>query len=1641
MIADREVCTSEAVGNKLRAVLQMDTDDDTLMRMRTDELGLDSLIAVDLRSWLLKYFEVDVPVLKILGGLMTAGLVDDTLHDLPAELIPNIDPNYQEETISKNAAAAASSSSGSPSSTPSVSRSRGLESSETSLTSSVESLQVDSTNLKENTSSSITRLTPAPSDSDEARSKNEMQRSMGMSFSQSLFWVVDSMMPDKSTLNHTVMFRIAGSPRVNILRNAVALVGHHHEALRTCFFVPEDGKGAMQGILKDSTLRLEQKSISDQSQVQAAFDELKRHAYDLAGGQVMRIVLLSRSASENYLLVGFHHINVDGISHQILLRDLDRAYRGQALDRNTLQYPDYFAHQLTELQGGAWNDDIAFWTQEFAAGIPDALPITRSRLATRRSLDQFTIHSTPLHVDAQLADRIRSVARANKATSFHYYLTAFKILLHRLTGAEDLCIGIADGNRSTDEVAGSIGPYLNLVPLRFRITPEQTFGISIAETRSQAYAALAHARLPFERLLGELRVARSPTHTPVFQAFVDYRQGAGQERQELGNCVLEMLDMELGRTGYDLSLDVIDNPGADARVTLMGQGTLYAESDMKVIANCFEDILHEFVQSPRKRISEDWQYRQADVDKAVRLARGALLPRTWPEPGTLMHRLDEVVQQQPDQASLVHVDGSTMAYRQMWNRADTIASALLDANVASGQYVGVFQESTLDWICSMLAIWKINAVYVPLDPGTKTERLSVVVKDCAPVVILMDAVTVDKHHDLCNADAATVFVNVAALPTTTAAVAVEIRTKPDALAMVYYTSGSTGAPKGIAVKHEGLGVVFEGSSKLYGLDSQSVLLLQSSLGFDMTLIQMMLALPNGGTVAMISRDLRGDSAAIVDFMVDSGVTHTAGTPSEAISWMRFGDRARLRTSAWRVALCGAEPLTGTLLEGFRDLGKDDLQLYNIYGATETTVYATQGLLNYQDEGCYTDTMPAGKSLPNKAIYIVDEQMKLLPQGLAGEIVMAGAGVGEGYVNNEAITKASFVPDPYACPEFVKSGWTTMYRTKDRGRLLADGSVSIEGRMGDDTEIKLRGLRIDLKDIEQTILRVASGDIAEAVASVRAPAGTDTQFLVAHVVFSSDASAQRTPAERQKLLRDLLVGLPLPVYMCPTVIVPIAQMPMTLSGKLDRKAVAALTVSQPTTDTSDQPADLTQRSLSDAETQLKAFWEQVLPRGLVSERITASSDFFHVGGTSLLLVQLQDIIKKHYGISSLRLAELFSSSTLETMAQLIIKKSPSALDLSLQPRKTAEVIDWEWETRPSPDLQLGTALSGGGSTAVSAPAQHPKVVLLTGCAGFLGRHLLQSLLAHPHIETIYCVAVRQLATRLASGLLPPGSSRLIYCEGDLRDPLLGLPAEQCTAMFNALDAVIHNGADVSHLKSYATLRRANLFATQEIARLCLPRAIPLHYISTAGVSMFTFWQSFGEETASAAQPPTDGTNGYKASKWASERYLERVNEKVGLPMWLHRPSDMVREDDEEAQNDLLHTLLGYSRRLRAVPVSENLWGWLDLVAVDTVSDDVVQKVVDNEPRSTDGGVSYVHQTGDMAIPIDGMKEFFEEESGYTVKFEKLPIDEWARRANEAGMKDAVAAVFGNVPRLARALCFPRFIKTWKPSTASAVVGQV
>lgn len=585
-----------------------DSDKDlSIIHLRTDEMGIDSLIAVEIRTWFLKNLEVNMPVLKILSGASIGELLDHAMENLPESFKSNIGNIGDVSTNLQKPEVQSDLPTGEiylpPSSTDEISSQAEVssleESSDSSLLGSSKSGQLQ---IKPSISSQY------------------LERTEAMSFGQSMFWFQTIYLEDQTTLNHTGCFHVRGALRVDDIERALHAVAQRHEALRTCFFMDETLK-PVQGVMKSTGLYLEKRRIRDKGDVAEEFSRIRGHVFDLEHGETMRVLLLLQSPVDHYLIFGCHHINMDGISLQVLMSDLEKAYTGQNLSSGVLQYPDFSIRQREDFRADKWKKELLYWREEFR-DIPSPLPLLPlSQSTSRRPLSAYSVHRVDFRIESTVAAQIQQICRQCRATPFHFYLTVFRALLYRYLGSEDLCIGIGDGNRTEDSMMDSIGPYVNLLPLRFNSQSILDFKGMLEETRTKTYSALANSRVPFEVLLNELNVPRSATHSPLFQSFVDYRQGA-REKQSFGDCELEMAKFEAGRTAYDLSLDIVDNPGNDSLLMLMVQSNLYDLRDAEILMNSYVDLLVSFSSNPHIPLDKPELFRRKDIEMAIELGRG-----------------------------------------------------------------------------------------------------------------------------------------------------------------------------------------------------------------------------------------------------------------------------------------------------------------------------------------------------------------------------------------------------------------------------------------------------------------------------------------------------------------------------------------------------------------------------------------------------------------------------------------------------------------------------------------------------------------------------------------------------------------------------------------------------------------------------------------------------------------------------------------------------------------------------------------------------------------------------------------------------------------------------------------------------------
>lgn len=565
---------------------------------------------MEIRSWFLKELQTEVPVFKILSGGLVQELLDHAVANMPARQTPgqNDGSSPGSEAVIPDSTPLAV-----PDATdPSLSRTP-----QTSTNSSSPSHLGDH-DLDKQEVSSATSVSVA--DSNEVF-KPSFDKILPISPGQSRFWFQKHLMEDQTTANSTICVVVNGTIRLGSLESAVQKVAARHESFRTSFFVDENQK-PVQGISGTSCLRLHTVLLADESGVAHELESLKNHIYDIGHGECMRIIHLGLTPTKSYLLLGSHHIIMDGISLEVLLDDLQKAYNGQDLiTEPAYQYAAYSEKLREDLASGAMQGEIEYWRSEFAAP-PSPLPLLPFSAARRRiPLTAYAHNSVSRAIGSQLSAQIQDACRERRANLFHFHLGVFQVLLFKLFGDSDICIGMADANRWDDRVAKSIGMYLNLLPLRFHLDNQQSFEEVLKDTRKKAYLAMSNSRLPFDVLLDNVSCERSTAISPLFQAFINYRQGVSEKRR-FDNAEVEVRSIELPGSGYDVSLDIIENPGGETRVTLLVQRSLYSESDASRLLDIYFALLNDLSRSCEKVLQQVSLFSSQDVSNAIQLGKG-----------------------------------------------------------------------------------------------------------------------------------------------------------------------------------------------------------------------------------------------------------------------------------------------------------------------------------------------------------------------------------------------------------------------------------------------------------------------------------------------------------------------------------------------------------------------------------------------------------------------------------------------------------------------------------------------------------------------------------------------------------------------------------------------------------------------------------------------------------------------------------------------------------------------------------------------------------------------------------------------------------------------------------------------------------
>lgn len=1033
---------------------------------------------------------------------------------------------------------------------------------------------------------------------------------------QRQLWLLSQQDPQSARYNMTAGYRIDGQVHVDDLQTALARLVERHHALRTVF---RDGdEGLVQVLLPVQGWSLEQVDASAEDEalrVRAAKTEheaFARRPFDLGHDYPFRARLITLNRREAVLLLGVHHIAADGASVEIALReflaDHAAAKHGRAaqMPAPVRQFADFAAWQHAMLAGNTWAAQMQYWKHRLA-GLPPthALPPPRSHRAAG---------SAPGAVDRTLAlplvDRLQAYAKRAAATEFGVLQSALALTLCKWSYSDTIVIGSPVRGRTSAEFEGSVGMFVNMLAYPHRFTHGESFAGYLARFQRDAARALDHQDVPLEAIVEALQPPREAGRHPLFQvlfAFQDELPGV----IDAGGLRLQRLPDPAPVAKYELECLVTRAAEGWSCRWLAAPGVIETDG-LHSLADAFASVLEQLVCMPDRAMAQ------------VCLASPpSAMGREPPRPATVagVHELISAQARSRPAAVALRWGEQAISYLELEQRSNRLARLLLQRGLRPAERVALCLPRGALQIVGTLAVLKAGAAYVPVDPGYPPARIAYLLDDAAPACVLATSTLAPEVAALLQArqvlmlDDTSVDAALSLLPATAIAAA-EVGLSPDSDAYVIYTSGSTGQPKGVLIGHRGLINLALAQADAFGIDAHARVLQFASPSFDAAVSEWSTTLSAGAELVLVTEDVVPDAQALTVWALRYRVTHATLPPTVL---------RRLSPQAWPTLTHVISAGEAVTLDEARRWAAH-CRFINAYGPSEATVCATVGGISDR-----SGDVTIGRAMEGLTLYVVDRDLRPLPEGAVGELCIAGVALARGYLNKPEQTRAAFVE--LECEDGQRR---RVYRTGDRVRRLADGELAFEGRL--DEQVKIRGHRVECGEVEARL--AAFPGIREAAVGTRDVPGGDrvlVAYLAADGEFAGDA--------RIEALRQHLLGA-LPGFMVPSSFVLLDALPLNQSGKVDRKALAAR---------DDVVAATTpRRSLTATESIVRDLWVQLLgPQANDPDR-----GFFELGGYSLLVSDALAALRDRFGIA-VGYRQFFDHPTIAALAAFI-DRQPRAL---------------------------------------------------------------------------------------------------------------------------------------------------------------------------------------------------------------------------------------------------------------------------------------------------------------------------------------------------------------------------------------------
>jgi amino acid adenylation domain-containing protein len=1086
------------------------------------------------------------------------------------------------------------------------------------------------------------------------------QGNLPLSFAQQRLWFTEQLTQISHVFDTPTISYLKGLLNVAALQSAINEIVRRHEILRTSFTLVE-GKPVqiIHPFLSLSLPIIDLQKLSEverEVEIQRLIDIEASKCFNLTEVPLLWCILIKLSEEEHISLLLIHHIITDGWSVGIINNELTTLYetfsqnKPSPLPELPIQYADFAIWQRQYLQGKALDNLFTYWKQKLNGNLPVLqLPIDYPRPA----IQTFSGKRKIFFLSADLTKALRTLSRNEDTTLFMTLLAAFKTLLHRYSGHDDILVGSPIANRNQDGIEQLIGFFVNTLVLRTNCSGNPSFKELIRRVRETTLGAYAHQNMPFELLVDELQIQRNLSYTPLFQVMFVLHNAPISEVKMAGLTFGSVETANNLNVMFDLILHITETDGG-IDVWLDYNTHLFEEKTICQMANHLQTLLSGIVANPQQHLS--------DLPLLTEPERQSLLfnwnstVTNYPHDKCIHELFEAQVGKTPDAIAVVF-ENQQLTYRELNQRANQLAHYLQNLGVKPEVLVGICVERSLDMVIGLLGILKAGGAYVPLDPSYPTERLAYMLEDSQPGVLLtqqylLESLPTYKAQVICiDSDWELITNESTENPVS--------NIKTDNLAYVIYTSGSTGKPKGAMNTHSGVCNRLLWIQDTYHLTATDTILQKTPFSFDVSVWEFFWTLITGARLVLAQPEGHRDTSYLLNLILQQQITTLHFVPSMLQVFLEAEDLGKCH-SLVRVIASG-EALPAQLQQRF--FNRLDAQLHNLYGPTETAIDVTFWQCK-KDSITNQNTVPIGQPIANTQIYLLDKYFNPVPMGVTGEVYIGGVGVGRGYLNRPDLTAEKFIPNPFS------KQTERLYRTGDKARYLANGEIEYIGRI--DNQVKVRGLRIELGEIEAIISQYPV--VRETVVIV-----SEESRIVAYVV----------PQKEQTLvipeLRSFLESK-LPNYMIPAVFVTLEALPLTPNGKVNRKALPASDTTRPELEVVYQPPQ------TELEKTIADIWQEVLN----VEEIGIHDNFFELGGHSLLLVQVHSKLQKIFQKDFL-LVEMFQYPTVGHLARYFSQKSKEEISFTHHShRSESKTASKQRQKQARKEHRAATKQRGGSS---------------------------------------------------------------------------------------------------------------------------------------------------------------------------------------------------------------------------------------------------------------------------------------------------------------------------------------------------------